>query len=709
MNKKLFTILVIDDVPDNLALLGQALKDTYSIQIATSGAEGLELAYNDPPDLILLDIMMPDMDGYEVCSLFKADSAFKDIPIIFLTALSEVSSETKGLTLGAADYLTKPINIEIARLRIKNLLEREQMRRELFRQKSDLLLAASVFANTHDGIVITDANNKIIEVNSAFSRITGYQREEILGKNPSVLKSGRQSVEFYNVLWQSLLTLDHWGGELWNRNKSGEIYAALTSISIVRDEQGNIHHFIGLFTDITPQKNHEYDLERIAHFDPLTGIPNRLLLADRLNHAIVQLQRTKDFMAVCYLDLDGFKPVNDQFGHGVGDQLLIEISLRIQDCLRAGDTIARIGGDEFVLLLLGLNEIADCEAILNRTLHKIAEPAVIDGHCVAVSASLGYTVFPGDPVDADTLLRHADQAMYIAKQGGKNRCQFFDPKHDRIATERGESIVRIEAALHNNEFTLYFQPKVNMPSGQIFGVEALIRWNHPERGLLSPAEFLPIIENTKMMVDVGNWVFRKAFEHMQAWQEQGLHIVTSINVAPYHLLYPDFVQFLKEDLHDYPSLQPSCLELEILETAMLEDIGRVTAIMNECRALGIAFSLDDFGTGYSSLTYLKALPAETLKIDQSFIRDMLCDQEDLAIVEGIIRLSASFHRQVIAEGVETVEHGVQLLKLGCENAQGYGIARPMPAEQLPEWIKNWKVPDEWKSPSPSSAVYKGSR
>ncbi|CAD6872906.1 EAL domain-containing response regulator [Methylomonas fluvii] len=695
MNSKQLKILAIDDNPANLALLGLALQDDYQIQIATSGGKGLELALDEPPDLILLDIMMPDMDGYETCRRIKASPLLKDIPIVFVTALNEIQAEALGFSLGAADYLTKPISIEIARLRIRNLLEREQFRQELQRREAEQRLAASVFAHTHDSVVISDNENRIIDVNAAFSRITGYAREDVLGKNPSILKSGRQSAEFYKAMWQALNAHDHWSGELWNRNKKGEVFAALTSISVVRDDDGKIHHYIGLSADITPLKNHEYDLERIAHFDPLTGIPNRVLLADRLAQALAHTHRAGNHMAVCYLDLDGFKPVNDQFGHEAGDQLLIEISLRIRDCLRAGDTVARIGGDEFVLLLLDFNDTRECEAVLERMLRNVAEPLSIDDNQICVSASVGLTLYPNDLASADTLLRHADQAMYVAKQRGKNRYHLFDQELDRIALVRGETLTQIEAALLNNQFELYFQPKVNMRLGKVLGAEALIRWRHPERGLLSPAAFLPDIEGTELVIALGNWVLARALDHLQRWQDMGLNIAISINIAPRHLLHQDFVETLKAGFAAHPQLRPHCLELEILETAALEDIGRVTAVMKECQKLGVGFALDDFGTGYSSLTYLKALPADTLKIDQSFIRDILGDPEDLAIVAGIINLTAAFRRQVIAEGVETDEHGLLLLKLGCDNAQGYGIARPMPAGDLQEWITNWLPNQEW--------------
>ncbi|MDD2761794.1 MAG: EAL domain-containing protein, partial [Methylomonas sp.] len=542
--------------------------------------------------------------------------------------------------------------------------------------------------------------NRIIDVNAAFSRITGYHIEEVKGLNPRILKSGRQSAEFYQEMWRQLLSEDHWSGELWNRNKSGEIYAILTSISTVRDEQGRIDHFIALFSDITRIKNQQFDLERIAHFDPLTGVPNRVLLTDRLEQAIAHASRTQSRLAVGYLDLDGFKAINDQFGHEAGDQLLIEVAGRIKDCLRAGDTVARIGGDEFVLLLLDINDDAECKAVLDRVLNSVAETALIARHTFSVSASLGFTFYPHDASDAETLIRHADQAMYTAKQGGKNRYHFFDQASDRSAQAHTESLAGIEAGFANGEFELYFQPKINMRLGQVIGAEALIRWRHPTCGLLMPADFLPEIAGTPLEISIGDWVLATALNYLESWQCIGVLMSLSINIAPGHLLHAGFAQSLAAKFAEHPRLRPDCLELEIQETAALEDIARVSRVMDECRQLGVRFALDDFGTGYSSLTYLKALPAQALKIDKSFVLSMLSNADDFAVVKSIIDLSKTFGRQLIAEGVETLEHGQELVKLGCEYAQGYAIARPMPADALLEWLKKWPGKPAWTAAMP---------
>jgi len=559
-----------------------------------------------------------------------------------------------------------------------------------------LRLAGSVFESTHEGVVIADAAGNILDVNPAFCDITGYSREEVLGLNTRILKSGRQGPEFYEAMWQAILSRGYWRGEIWNRRKDGDIYPEFLTVSAVHDAHGAVSHFVGVFADISQLKQHERQLERMAHYDALTGVPNRVLLADRMHQAIAQTLRTGHLMAVCYLDLDNFKPVNDTHGHEAGDRLLVEMARRLKDCLRGGDTVARLGGDEFVLLLPELEQIEECETVLGRVLEAAARPTIVAGQQVTVSASIGLTLFPFDDADPDTLLRHADQAMYQAKQAGRNRYHLFDAEHDRLARAHHEALGRVEEALRQREFVLHYQPKVDMRLGRVVGAEALIRWRHPERGLLAPDEFLPAIEDTDLIVALGDWVIDSVLAQMSVWRAAGLDLAVSVNVAARHLQRDDFVSRLKELLVVHAAAPVAGrLELEVLETAALEDMGRVSRVIEECRDLGIGFAIDDFGTGYSSLTYFKALPADTLKIDQSFIRDMLKDPDDLAIVEGIIGLTEVFRRRVIAEGVETVEHGIALLGLGCDLAQGYGIARPMPAAELAGWVQTWRPDPAW--------------
>ncbi|MDX2367232.1 MAG: EAL domain-containing protein, partial [Colwellia sp.] len=562
-----------------------------------------------------------------------------------------------------------------------------------------LKLAASVFNHARESIVITDAAGIILDVNDTFSYTTGYSREESIGKNPRILQSEQQSPEFYIDMWQALKKESYWSGEIWNRRKNGEVYAEITTISAVRDKHGITTHYVALSNDITPIKEHQKQLERIAHYDILTNLPNRSLLADRLSQAMLRCSRHVQSLAVVFLDLDGFKAVNDAYGHDVGDELLIALSLRMKDALREGDTLARIGGDEFVVVLADLVKVEDCEPVLERLLLAASEPITIDEVVLNVSASIGVTLYPQDNADADQLVRHADQAMYVAKESGKNRYHLFDIAQDDAIKVQRESLEAIRSALDNHQFVLYYQPKVNMKTGSVTGVEALIRWQHPERGLLNPIEFLPVIENNAMSIEMGEWVIDTALTQISQWQSTGLNLPvnTSVNIAAIQLQQPDFTQRLTALLAAHPDVEPRYLELEVLETSALDDVQHVSTIMNDCMALGVNFALDDFGTGYSSLTYLRRLPASLIKIDQTFVRDMLNDPDDLAIVEGVIALAKSFKRDVIAEGVETIEHGSALLALGCELAQGYGIARPMPAGDFPAWVNDWKPDISWQT------------
>lgn len=556
-------------------------------------------------------------------------------------------------------------------------------------------LAASVFDNAHEGIMITDPKGRIVEVNSTFSELTGYPRDEAIGKTADLLKSGHHDPAFYHEMWQKIGEEGYWRGEIWNRKKSGEIFVELLTISTVRNRNGEIANFVAIFSDITVIKQHQQRLEHLAHYDALTQLPNRMLLSDRLQLAMAQTERSGKMLAICYLDLDNFKPINDRFGHSAGDFLLIEVAQRLKTCVRAGDTVSRLGGDEFVLLVSNLDDLHECDHAVGRIIGALTQPFRVSEHSITISASIGVTLYPHDGSDADTLLRHADQAMYAAKQGGRNRHHLFDPENDRRTRIRREEIVRIREGLAKGEFQLYFQPKVNMRKGSVTGAEALIRWQHPEDGLLLPGRFLPIIEDSELDIEVGDWVIQEALRQMDAWHEQGLDLPVSINISGKHLQHEGFSRRLAELLAAHPNLAPGQIELEVLETAALEDMANVAELFAECRRLGVTFALDDFGTGYSSLTYFRQLPADVLKIDQSFIRNMLDDADDLAIVEGVIGLTQAFRRQVIAEGVETVEHGLVLLLLGCDMAQGFGIAHPMPAALVPDWIRQFKPDELW--------------
>jgi len=560
--------------------------------------------------------------------------------------------------------------------------------------EKQLKLNATAFLSAHDGITLTDAQGNILDVNPAFTRITGWERDEVIGRNPRVLKSGRHDRDFYAAMWKSILETGNWRGEIWNRNKYGDVYPELLSISTVRDAAGTLTNFVAVFADISRIKAQEQQLKQMAYYDTLTNLPNRALLSDRLLQSMSQTPRSGTVMAIAYLDLDGFKEVNDTLGHEVGDRVLIEMASRLRDEVRGGDTVARLGGDEFVILLLGLQDRAESVQALQRILEAIAMPLPMTPLPTILSGSIGVTIFPDDDEDPDTLLRHADQAMYLAKQAGKNRFHFFDPIEDRDARTRHLNLQRIRTALEENEFVLYYQPKVDMRAGRVLGAEALIRWNHPKRGLLPPIDFLPLVDNDPLAIDIGDWVIETALTQMENWHSEGITPTVSVNVDSIQLQHAAFVQKLQEALARHPAVAGQ-LELEVLETAALEDVVKISQVISTCHEMGVAFALDDFGTGYSSLSYLKRLPAATIKIDQSFVRELLNDQNNLVIVQGVLGLANAFQRNVIAEGVESPEHGRLLLQLGCDQAQGYGIAKPMPAAAFAGWTRQWRPDPAW--------------
>ncbi|WP_050799485.1 EAL domain-containing protein [Thiocapsa marina] len=556
-----------------------------------------------------------------------------------------------------------------------------------------LRLAASVFQHSFEAILITDAENRIVDTNPAFSAITGYEQSSVLGQDPKILASGRHDEAFFRQMWDAITQKGSWQGEIWNRRKDGELYAELLSISAVRRADRSVANYIGMFSDISELKAHEAELDRIANYDQLTGLPNRRLLFDRIEQASARAQRSGRLMAVCYLDLDDFKPINDQYGHGVGDQVLIGIAGQLRKVLRAQDTVARLGGDEFVMLLNDLTRLEDMLVLLERVLAACGRPIVLDGVTHRVSASIGVTLSPPDGLpdvdSADILLRHADQAMYRAKEAGRNRYHLYDAKQDRQLQDRRLKLQRIKEALAGDELVLFYQPKVDMVSREVIGVEALIRWRHPQEGLLLPGAFLPVIEGSDLEIAIGEWVIAAALNQVAIWKRGGLDLPISVNISAGHLSAPSFARRLGELLAAHPECDPGCLEMEILETSALSDIVQAGQTLKTCRALGVRFALDDFGTGYSSLAYFRRLPIDVLKVDQSFVRDMLDDPEDMDIVESVVRLARAFKRVVIAEGVETPEHGALLILLGCPLGQGFGIARPMPADAVPAWVSTW--------------------
>ena len=559
------------------------------------------------------------------------------------------------------------------------------------RQLSNILLR-----NLHEGLLITDSQQRIIEINPTYCEITGFSQAELLGSVPRSLRPAApdsEAAENQAVMWACLAAAGIWRGEMVDFRHNGETCVLQVTVSLVHNADSSVRNFLLAVTDITHVRKQLEQLHRQTHFDELTQLPNRVRLAQMLQTAMDTSRRDDSLLTVCYLDLDHFKPVNDRFGHETGDRLLLELANRMRRSLRSwaggNDVVARIGGDEFVLLLRAAT-LEESRHAVERLLNQLCEPYDTgfggETSLVVITASIGATVFPFDGADADTLLRHADHAMYGAKQAGRNGYLFFDAEHDRRAEARFVALGRVQEALDANEFVLHYQPKVDMRSAQVLGVEALLRWKHPEQGMVSPAHFLPLIENTALSTSVGNWVLQQGIEQLARWLRLGLDITVSVNISARHLQEPLFAQHLAGLLSRHPSPVAHQLIIEVLETTALADIDYTCALMEECRALGVRFALDDFGTGYSTFTYLKRLPVDMLKIDRSFVTNMLSDRQDLAIVEGVIGLSQTFGCSVVAEGVETHEQAQRLIEIGCAVGQGNGIAAAMPADEVPAWV-----------------------
>lgn len=562
-------------------------------------------------------------------------------------------------------------------------------------------VAANIFAHASEGIVLTDTKGSILDVNEAFTRITGYTRDEVLGKNPRLLRSGRQSTAFYDDMWSHLLEKGMWSGEVWNRAKNGRVYAETLTISALRNPSGNVEQYVGLFSDVTPIKERDSKIEQIARYDQLTGLPNKAMLGGMLHQALAHARRRGREVTIVRINLDKLNTINDHHGRSIGDQFLLAVARRMKLALRQNDNLAHLGGDEFVAVLPELTHAKGAQWALAHLLEAVSDPVEIGDLILQVSVSAGVTYFPQkEATNVGQLLRQTHHAMCQAKQEGGNRCNIFDTERERSVRERHESLGRIRQALEANEFMLYYQPKVNMITGAVLGAEALIRWLHPERGILPPTEFLPVIEGHSLATEIGKWVMESALTQMEHWRAEGLEIPVSVNIGAEQLQQSEFIDLVSSLLAAHPTIPPSMLQIEVLESSEFLDIDLAAQIIRACQKLGLLFAFDDFGTGYASLAYLRKLPVDVIKIDKTFVREILDNPDDAAIVEAILAISTVFRCQTIAEGVETVEHGLRLLRLGCEVAQGYGIARPMHPRDLPAWASTWHPDPQWvKAPS----------
>ena len=557
--------------------------------------------------------------------------------------------------------------------------------------EASLRVAATAF-ESQEGMLITDANNVILRVNQSFTAISGYTAEDVIGKKPHLLSSGRHDSAFYATMWESIKRLGFWEGEIWNKRKNGEIYPEHLCITAVKNPEGTITNYVATLTDITMSRNAADEIQHLAFYDALTRLPNRRLLLERLKLALTSSARTGKAGALLFLDLDHFKTLNDTLGHDIGDLLLQYAAQRIESSVREGDTVARLGGDEFVVMLEDLSHesaeaVAQAEAVGNKILVALSQPYHLAAHEYRNTSSIGVTIFNNRQYSVDELFKQADIAMYQAKKDGRNTLRFFDPKMQDNLNARAILEIELRNAIENHQFQLYYQIQVDHLHRSL-GAEVLIRWIHPERGLIPPLQFIPLAEETGLMLIIGKWVLETACAQLKAWQQNDLtrNLTLSVNVSAKQFYEKDFVTQVQNAVQLY-GVNPMLLKLEPTESVLLENMEDTIATMNELKSIGVRFALDDFGTGFSSLQYLKMLPLHQLKIDQSFVKDLVSGSNDQAIARTIIGMAKSLNLDVIAEGVETKEQQQILQHNGCNHYQGFLFGKPVPIEQFEAQLK----------------------
>ena len=794
-------VLVIDD-EEAARLMMQATLEKAGFQVDTAGDyQGARLQFKKQrPDLVLLDVLLPDGDGFSLCRELLQQYPGHDLPIAMVTGLDDLESINKAYESGATDFITKPVSWGTLPYRLQYLLRasrafadlslsesktrallsnlpdiiirlhregavldmqvgsyvfdmgewlhpaedgsyhlpsdiaaligtridaalrgkgmqmlefqwsRDPMcvrhwearivprdRQEVLlvvreitqrrQQENQLRLWAKVFEASNEAILITDANFRIISVNRAYETIMGYREQDVLGVDTLEVGAKLQTYSFYRNLVSLLKERGHWQGELINQRKSGEEFPSWFSVTQVTNSRGEPEHYIAIFNDITEHKNSRAQIEFLAHHDALTGLPNRILLNDRLEMAITQVRRQGEKLGILFIDLDRFKNVNDSLGHGVGDQILQEAAKRLTANVRTGDTVSRLGGDEFVVLFPRVRTEGNLADLTIKLREQLQLPYTVDGISLHITPSIGIAVYPDDGEDPNTLIKNADAAMYLAKEKGRNNYQFYTPTLNAKTLDRLKLESDLRSAIDAGDFELHYQPQIIGSSGQLWGLEALIRWRHRERGLISPAEFIPLAEETGLIVGLGDWVLVQAVKQLAEWRRQGHnHLVVSVNISALQFRQGDFLDRVKHILQE-AQLVPDAIELELTETMLMQDVQSAIQTLKGLRELGFRIAIDDFGTGFSSLNYLRHLPINVLKIDQSFVREMLQEPESLAIVESIIALAQALGKETIAEGVETRAEFDVLQARGCRLMQGYFFARPMPPVIFDQWYQ----------------------
>ncbi|MET0321288.1 MAG: EAL domain-containing protein [Duganella sp.] len=699
-------VLIVEDTPASLKLLSDLLTDAgYYVRQAPNGELALWTAQSRPPELILLDIRMPGIDGFEVCRRLKASPELRQVPVIFLSAQHDTDDKVRGFALGAVDFIAKPFQAEeiLARTdahvrlgRAQHALAREratleqrvaertaELAREVDQRRANeefMRLSSQVFEATRDAIVVTDREARIVATNPAFTQISGYTREEVLGQNVMLLHAGEQDAAALDAMVQAVGKNGHWSGELLARRKNGETYPGLLSASSLYDDAGEVTNHVAVFLDITERKAEQHLIDFLSHHDALTGLPNRLLARQRFEQALAGARREGRCVTVMCLDLDRFRGINDSYGHAVGDKALQVVSHFLANTVREGDIVTRQGGDEFQIIVQDDAQLGATMMLAQKILSGLRKELVIDGQQITVTASIGIAVSLTDGHTFEELLRNADTALYRAKEIGRDNYAFFTERMDADIRDKLAIQSQLRGAIARDEFEVHYQPQMCLSTGRLAGAEALLRWNSAVLGRVPPDRFIPLAEEYGLVNSIGEWVLESVCAQIKVWQDQGLgDVKVSVNLAAGQFANDATVPYVESTLRRF-GVAPSCLGLEITEGTVMGDPDKAVAALHRLKDIGVSISLDDFGTGYSSLGYLKRFPIDTLKIDKSFVDDVTTSASDAAIALSVISLAHNLNMQVIAEGVETREQMQFLAERGCDEMQGYYFSRPIDAD-----------------------------
>jgi diguanylate cyclase (GGDEF)-like protein/PAS domain S-box-containing protein len=674
-------ILVVEDAESDFRLIERHLRrhglEADCQRVATLDALSGALA-RSRVDLALVDYHIPGLEIQDSLGRIQTDAP--GLPVILMSGSIGEEAAVELLKQGVWDFVLKDRLARLVPAIQRSLREvaEQSARREAEEQ---MRLAAVAFENTFEGIMVADATHRIISVNRAFTQITGHTPGQILGRDVSALGADSQDCGFYTRMWAWLAEHGNWHGEVWNRREDGCSYPAWFNIAAVRSSTSTVTHYVGVLTDISERKAAQARIEHMAQHDPLTDLPNRTLLADRMQQAIAHAHRSNRRVGVLFVDLDHFKHINDSLGHSIGDRVLVEMSRRLVDRVRASDTVARLSGDEFVILLPEAGGIEGVVRVVAEITSAIAEPIQIEGHRIRLSASIGVSLFPKDGSEASVLLTNADHAMYHAKSAGRSTYRFFSPEMDEKARERFRIESDLREALLGRQLRLFYQPQVDSHTARVDGYEALLRWFHPERGLLSPSAFLNVAEDTGLIVPIGEWVMKQACAQCSRWHANGFRGAVAVNLSARQFGQENLLETVKESLQD-AGLPGNFLELELTESLLVEPTEATMKLLRDLRELGVRIAVDDFGTGYSSLSYLKRYPITTLKIAQPFVEEVAVESEDRAIVQAIVTLARAMSLQTVAEGVERVSQVQALRDIGADRLQGYHFGRALPASEL---------------------------